>query len=65
METTECVRMNFPRQNFQDAIIWLHVECALEIATLLFPRTSQKLLALLSTQPEGQDTEGFEIGEKC
>lgn len=43
-QTTECVRTNFPQQNFQDAIVWLDVGSAGELAGTLFPRIDQRSL---------------------
>jgi hypothetical protein len=40
LQVTECVRTNFPRHNFQDAIISLDIGSAFELARALFPQAS-------------------------
>lgn len=39
--STESVRTNFPRQSFQDALVWLDVGFASDFARALFPKTGQ------------------------
>ncbi|KAJ3555421.1 hypothetical protein NPX13_g10360 [Xylaria arbuscula] len=44
LQTTECVRTRFPRQNFQDAIIWLDIGPTGHITSTLFPQATLDLL---------------------
>ncbi|KAJ6003672.1 hypothetical protein N7522_006364 [Penicillium canescens] len=42
---TNCVRMNFPEWPGQDAIVWLNVGMATDLAAILFPGTSSRVLS--------------------
>ncbi|KAJ5318636.1 hypothetical protein N7476_005056 [Penicillium atrosanguineum] len=48
IQTTECVRTQFPRKNFQDALVIVNVGKAWDFAALLFPRTYPKILSSIS-----------------
>jgi hypothetical protein len=45
IQTTECVKTQFPRQNFQDALIVLNIGSAFEFASVLFPKSFIKFLS--------------------
>jgi hypothetical protein len=47
LHTTECVRMKFPKEDFQDVILMLDVGLNYNIINELFPRISGKLMSIL------------------
>jgi hypothetical protein len=48
LQTTECVGMKLPRQNYQDAIILLEVCVAEDLIKTLFPSACERVLSLAS-----------------
>lgn len=53
INSTKCVRMNFPEWPGQDAIVWLNIGMATDFAAILFPRTRSGLpSSLVNTSTE-------------
>lgn len=50
-QTTECVKMNFARQSFDDAIVWLNIGLASELARVLFPWKDQGKFSHFQNSP--------------
>ncbi|KAF1994493.1 hypothetical protein P154DRAFT_527053 [Amniculicola lignicola CBS 123094] len=62
LQTTECVRMNVPRRNFQDVIICIDVGPAREFARILFPQASHKMLFPNDAEDgQAKDTTSFTL----
>ncbi|KAI9038099.1 protein hrmA [Aspergillus affinis] len=49
--TTDCVRMRFPRENFQDVYLMLNVGLHYDIINTLFPHAGRKLVSNLQADP--------------